>query len=125
MRISDWSSDVCSSDLRKAKLEARAAQAQTQAAAAYGRARQMGEAILFGQPVLIGHHSEGRDRNYRQRLHNTFGKIFDLQKKAAHYTKKAPSVGDGGISSDHKDKADERRGGKRGVRTCYYRGWPK
>ncbi|MFW7341845.1 DUF3560 domain-containing protein [Pollutimonas sp. H1-120] len=88
---------------RKANLEARAAQAQTQAAAAYGWARQMGEAIPFGQPVLIGHHSEGRDRNYRQWIHNTFGKTFDLQKKADHYTKKAASVGDGGISSDDPD----------------------
>lgn len=88
---------------RKAKLEARAVQAETQAATTYDRAKQMGEAIPFGQPVLVGHHSEGRDRNYRQRIHNTFGKAFDLQKKADHYTKKAAAVGDGGVSSDDPD----------------------
>src|SRR3546814_16447475 len=99
----------------------------------------MGEAIPFGQPVLIGHHSEGRDRNYRQRIHNTFGKTFDLQKKADHYTKKAASVGDGGISSDDPDaiakllrqvkqltanRSEERRGGKECDSTCRSRWWP-
>lgn len=88
---------------RKARLEARAAQAENQSAVTYDRARQMGEAIPFGQPILIGHHSEGRDRNYRQKIHNAFGKAFDLQKKAEHYTQKAAAVGEGGISSDDPD----------------------
>src|SRR3546814_8267897 len=63
----------------------------------------MGEAIPFGQPILVGHHSEGRDRNYRKRIHDTFGKAFDLQQKADHYVKKAAAVGDGGVSSDDPD----------------------
>src|SRR5690606_7350141 len=42
-------------------------------------------------------------RNYRQRIHNTFGKVVDLQKKADHYTQKAAAVGDGGVSSDDPD----------------------
>jgi len=88
---------------RKARLEARAVQAEAQAATTYDRAKQMGEAIPFGQPILVGHHSEGRDRNYRQRIHNTYGKAFDLQKKADHYVKKAAAVGDGGVSSDDPD----------------------
>lgn len=88
---------------RKAKLEARAAQAEAQAATTYDRAKQMGEAIPFGQPILVGHHSEGRDRNYRQRIHNAFGKAFELQEKADHYVKKAAAVGDGGVSSDDPD----------------------
>ncbi len=78
-------------------------QAEAQAATTYDRAKQMGEAIPFGQPILVGHHSEGRDRNYRQRIHNTYGKAFDLQKKADHYVKKAAAVGDGGVSSDDPD----------------------
>lgn len=88
---------------RKAQLETRAQQAETQAAATYGRAREMGEAIPFGQPILVGHHSEGRDRNYRQRVHNTYGKAVELQKKAEQYADKAASVGKGGISSDDPD----------------------
>lgn len=88
---------------RKTRLETRAAQAEAQAAATYDRAKQMGEAIPFGQPILVGHYSEGRDRNNRQRIHNTYGKAFDLQKKADHYTRKAAAVGDGGVSSDDPD----------------------
>ncbi|CAP44115.1 DUF3560 domain-containing protein [Bordetella petrii] len=88
---------------RKARLEARAVQAEAQAATTYDRAKQMGEAIPFGQPILVGHHSEGRDRNYRQRIHSTYGKAFDLQKKADHYVQKAAAVGDGGVSSDDPD----------------------
>lgn len=92
---------------RKARLEARAVQAKMQAETTYERARQMGEAIPFGQPILVGHHSEGRDRNHRQRIHNTFGKAFDLQKKADHYTQKAAAVGEGGISSDDPDAIEK------------------
>lgn len=61
------------------------------------RARDMGEAIPFGQPILVGHHSEGRDRNLRGRIHNTYGKAFALQDKAKHYEQKAARVGTGGI----------------------------
>src|SRR3546814_11195613 len=63
----------------------------------------MGEAIPFGQPILVGHYSEGRDRNYRQRIHNTYGKAFDLEKRADHYAQEAAAVGYGGISSDDPD----------------------
>lgn len=88
---------------RKTRLEARAVQVKAQAETTYNQARQMGEGIPFGQPILVGHHSEGRDRNYRQRIHNTFGKAFDLDKKADHYAQKAAAVGEGGISSDDPD----------------------
>ncbi|MCY1299878.1 hypothetical protein D9M70_494220 [compost metagenome] len=63
----------------------------------------MASVIPFGQPILIGHHSEQRDRNYRSRIHNTYGKAFQLQDKAKHYESKAAAVGTGGISSDDPD----------------------
>ncbi|NYT60775.1 DUF3560 domain-containing protein [Alcaligenaceae bacterium] len=88
---------------RKTRMEARAVQTKAQAETTYDKARQMGEAIPFGLPILVDHHSEGRDRNHRQRIHNTFGKAFDLQKKADHYAQKAAAVGEGGISSDDPD----------------------
>ena len=85
---------------RKARYETRAEQANTQAQATYSRAQRMAEVIPFGQPILVGHHSEGRDRNTRARIHNTFDKAHSLQNKADHYTDKAATVGKGGISSD-------------------------
>lgn len=74
-----------------------------QANATHERARAMADVIPFGQPILIGHHSETRDRNYRAKIHNTFGKAFATQDKADYYAQKAESVGTGGISSDDPD----------------------
>lgn len=85
---------------RKARLEERAEKVSAESVSTYKRARDMGEAIPFGQPILVGHHSEGRDRNLRGRIHNTYGKAFALQDKAKHYEQKAARVGTGGISSD-------------------------
>lgn len=85
---------------RIANYEKLAQKANVESEKTYNRAHKMAEAIPFGQPILIGHHSEKRDRNYRDRIHNTYGKAFALQDKAKHYEQKAASVGTGGISSD-------------------------
>lgn len=47
---------------RKARFEERAEQASAESASTYNRARDMAQAIPFGQPILVGHHSETRDR---------------------------------------------------------------
>jgi hypothetical protein len=60
----------------------------------------MASAIPFGQPILIGHHSEGRDRNYRGRIEGGFRKGFSEIKAAGELAAKAAAVGTGGISSD-------------------------
>jgi len=85
---------------RKASYEARAAQAERQAEAVHTQAQSMAQAIPFGQPILVGHHSERGDRRYRERISRSYEKSFELQKKAEHYVDKAASVGKGGISSD-------------------------
>jgi DNA repair ATPase RecN len=63
----------------------------------------MASVIPFGQPILIGHHSEKRDRNYRARITSNMNKSCELQKKADYYESKAAGVGTGGISSDDPD----------------------
>ncbi|MES2208497.1 MAG: DUF3560 domain-containing protein [Pseudomonadota bacterium] len=77
-----------------------AAKARQQSDSVYKQARSMSSCIPFGQPILVGHHSERRDRNFRSRIHNTYGKSFALSDKASYYEGKAASVGSGGISSD-------------------------
>lgn len=62
--------------------------------------RKMADAIPFGQPILVGHHSEGRDRNYRARITGQFEKAIECDEKAKYYEGKAASVGTAGISSD-------------------------
>ncbi len=55
----------------------------------YNEASKMASAIPFGQPILVGHHSEKRDRNYRDKIHNKFGKAFEEMDKAEFYRKQA------------------------------------
>ena len=45
-----------------------------ESASTYNQAKQMSSMIPFGQPILIGHHSERGDRNYRNRISNKFDK---------------------------------------------------
>lgn len=88
---------------RRERLQDRANKAATESAATYAAARKRGEAIPFGQPILIGHHSERRDRSFRAGINRMTEKSFELLDKAKHYEQKAASVGTGGISSDDPD----------------------
>jgi hypothetical protein len=99
----EWNAYEARMEARRERYEAWASKAEDESRALHNRARRMAEVIPFGQPILVGHHSETRDRNYRNRIHNTFGKAFAAQDKAAYYTQKAASVGTGGISSDDPD----------------------
>ncbi|MEE8058008.1 MAG: DUF3560 domain-containing protein [Pseudomonadales bacterium] len=87
-------------EARKDRLEQHADNARQESQAVYKRAKDMASVIPFGQPILVGHHSEHRDRRYRDRIHNTFGKAFSLDDKARHYDRKATHVGAGGIASN-------------------------
>lgn len=65
------------------------------------RAKEMASVIPFGQPILIGHHSETRDRNYRKKISNLFDKSFESDEKAKYYENKAEvTASNDAISSD-------------------------
>lgn len=67
----------------------------------YNNASKLASVIPFGQPILIGHHSEGRDRRYRARIERLFENSFELQKKAEYYKNKAEATQhNNSISSD-------------------------
>ena len=66
----------------------------------YTQASKMASIIPFGQPIHIGHHSEKWDRNYREKIHNKYGKAFKESDKAEYYKEKAKTIGSGGIMSD-------------------------
>lgn len=55
------------------------------ASQAFDHAHKMAEVIPFGQPILIGHHSEQRDRNYRARIDSKMDKACELYDKAKYY----------------------------------------
>lgn len=96
-------------EARRQRYLDRAEKAKNESNALYNEAHKMADVIPFGQPILIGHHSEGRDRRYRGRIHDKFGKAFAALDKSTHYEEKAARVGTGGISSDDPDALQKLR----------------
>ncbi|RRD64174.1 DUF3560 domain-containing protein [Comamonadaceae bacterium OH2310_COT-174] len=92
---------------RRKKLEQAAEKAEQKGRGLLDRAHAMAAVIPFGQPVLLGHHSEKRDRSYREKIHTTFGKGFAELEKARSYAEKASGVGRAGISSDDPDAIEK------------------
>lgn len=90
-------------EARRERYEEKAEKLRAEARRLHGQAHDMLSAIPLGQPILIGHHSEKRDRRYRDRIESTFGRAFGDMEKAKYYERKAESVGKGGISSDDPD----------------------
>jgi hypothetical protein len=86
----------------------RAVKNEQEADSLYKNAHEMASFIPFGQPILVGHHSEKGDRRYRQKIHNTFGKSFEKRGKAEYYEAKAESIeGNNAIFSDDPEALDK------------------
>jgi len=94
---------------RKERLEARSEAATSRAHQLATQASRLAEIIPFGQPILVGHHSEGRDRRYRAKISGTFSKACEASREADDLARRAASVGTGGISSDDPDALDKLR----------------
>lgn len=63
--------------------------------------REMMSAIPMGQPILVGHHSEKKDRNFREKAWNKLGQAVALSEKAEYYEHKAKAAeNNNAISSD-------------------------
>lgn len=92
---------------RKQRVEAKSAKLRAEASALYDSAKKMASIIPFGQPILVGHHSERADRSYRKRIGNKFDKSFETGKLAAEMESRAESIGTGGISSDDPDAIEK------------------
>jgi len=94
---------------RRERLEARADRLRQEGEARVKSGMDRLRAIPFGQPILVGHHSEKRDRNYRRKAGNSIDKGMELQKAAGEAAARAASVGTGGISSDDPDSVSKLR----------------
>ena len=75
----------------------------------FDRGDRIADAIPFGQPILVGHHSEKHHRADLDRIHNSMRQGVELAKKAEYYEQRAESVGKGGISSDDPDAVEKLR----------------
>lgn len=79
-------------DKRQARLDRlrhAADKARADAAAMSRKASDMASIIPFGQPIHIGHYSEGRDRRYRERIERTFRRAFETFDEANALEQKA------------------------------------
>jgi hypothetical protein len=77
------------------KLEKRlewAEKAETRSAALSEQSHSMISVIPMGQPILVGHHSEKRDRNYRERAWNKMGKAVEQSNVAEHHKSSAMGI---------------------------------
>jgi Domain of unknown function (DUF3560) len=60
--------------------------------AAYNRSHQIAERFAGGQPILVGHHSEGRARRDQERIHSSMRKSIDEGKKADYHASRAAAA---------------------------------
>ena len=78
--------------------------AKTDSNAAYDASNKATAGIPFGQPILVGHHSEGAHRRAIAKAHSNMDKCVKLTDKANYYTDKAAGVlNNNAISSDDPD----------------------
>ncbi|MDF4211170.1 DUF3560 domain-containing protein [Pseudomonas protegens] len=70
---------------------------------AYSASREATAGIVFGQPILVGHHSERRHRRAIERSDNAMRRSVEESDRAVELARRAEAVGTGGISSDDPD----------------------
>jgi len=86
---------------RADRMAGYAANATARSDAAYERARQIGDRIPFGQPILVGHHSERGHRADLRRIDRAMRTSVEEAAKAEHYERRAEL-------NDRKAEGDER-----------------
>ena len=96
---------------RRARLHDRyrelAVKNTTEAARRNKAAKEISDGIPFGQPILVGHHSEGRHRRDLARINSNYDKGAEAAAKAGHYAGKAHNIEAGtAIFSDDPDAAE-------------------
>lgn len=79
----------------KRKLERRedwADKARGRSASAHQAVKSIADGIPFGQPILVGHHSEKRARRDADRIHRGMGKVVEESRKADHHEARAAGL---------------------------------
>lgn len=77
---------------RIAGARERAAKNEKEADSLYNSASEMVSHIPMGQPILVGHHSEKRDRRYRAKIDQKFRGASKKMDMAAYYERKADAI---------------------------------
>jgi len=87
------------------RLRDAAERARTKSNQLYQESKSMTAGIPFGQPILVGHHSEKAHRRLLDRSWNKMGKSVQEDKKASYYEHRADNAesGAGGIKTEDPD----------------------
>ena len=83
---------------------------QQKAATSFAAADTSASQIPFGQPILVGHHSERRHRRDLERIHNGIARGMEHQQKAASMTSRADEIerqADRAIYNDDPDAIEQ------------------
>lgn len=99
-------------EARAARLREWADKRAAKADAAHRQADTMADAIPLGQPILVGHYSEGRDRRYRDRIGRTYERAVEHGRKADDMRRRADNIeaaADRAIYSDDDDAVEKLR----------------
>jgi hypothetical protein len=79
-------------EARVERLRGWSASNAAKADAAYAQVRQIGDMIPMGQPILVGHHSEGRHCRDLARLDSGMRKTVELGQKAESQVSRADNI---------------------------------
>ncbi|MCC4821301.1 DUF3560 domain-containing protein, partial [Vibrio lentus] len=82
------------------RLEERAIKAAAVSTERFNTASSLGKMLPFGQPILVGHHSEAKHRRHAESINTNMRKSVEAQDKAEYLSRRADSVGSAGIASD-------------------------
>ena len=93
---------------RYERLIAAAERAERESSVNWQSASTMADAIPFGQPILIGHYSEGRDRRYRARIESKHRKGYELHQKAESLRTRASAAKDNSTIFSDDPRASEK-----------------
>lgn len=77
---------------RAERLEQRAAKAELEAERRFAAGRQIADGIPMGQPILVGHHSEGRHRRDLARIDSNYSRAFEASQKADELRSRAQAA---------------------------------
>ena len=103
-RIEAYQSKI---EARKDYYAYKAHKANQESNARFNQAKAIGSHIPFGQPILVGHHSESHHRADIKRIDTNMRKSIEASDKADYYSTKANSVGSAGINSDDPEALDK------------------
>ena len=85
-------SDIDRKLAKAERYETYAANAEARAESRYSTASKIGSAIPFGQPILVGHHSERRHRRDIERIRRNMSKSVEESGKAEYFKDRASDL---------------------------------